>query len=193
MAIDTGLAVTCTDLQATGGIKQILLRSWADGDVVGYDNTATNHGISSIVDTGGSTASWVVFEFKNETPALTINATKENGSTAFECGLSFMLPAIDGAKFHELQAMLNTCMMAIAIDTNGKELVLGVSEKYENEINAARNQTFLNLASMEGGTGAAYSDENGITVSLMARQFELPRLYSGTLTVSTSALTATTS
>ena len=28
---------------------------------------------------------------------------------------------------------------------------------------------------MEGGTGAAYSDENGITVSLMARQFELPR------------------
>ena len=76
MAIDTGLAVTCTDLQATGGIKQILLRSWADGDVVEYDNTATNHGISSIVDTGGSTASWVVFEFKNETPALTINATK---------------------------------------------------------------------------------------------------------------------
>ena len=45
---------------------------------------------------------------------------------------------------------------------------------------------------MEGGTGAAYSDENGMTVSLMARQFELPRLYSGTLTVSTSALTATT-
>ena len=65
MAIDTGLAVTCTDLQATGGIKQILLRSWADGDVVGYDNTAANHGISSIVDTGGSTASWVVFEFKS--------------------------------------------------------------------------------------------------------------------------------
>jgi len=193
MAIDTGLAVTCTDLQATGGIKQILLRSWADGDVVGYDNAATKHGISSIVDTGGSTASWVLFEFKNETPALTINATKENGSTAFECGLSFMLPAIDAPKFHELQAMLNTCMMAIAIDTNGKELVLGVSEKYENEINAARNQTFLNLASMEGGTGAAFSDENGITVSLMARQFELPRLYTGTLTVSTSALTATTS
>jgi hypothetical protein len=193
MAIDTGLAVGCTDLQSTGGIKQILLRSWADGDAITYDNTAGKHGISSIQQTGSADANWFVFEFKNETPALTINATKENGSTAFECGLSFMLPAIDEAKFSELQKMLNTCMMAIAIDTNGKELVLGVSEKYENEINAARNQTFLNLASMEGGTGAAYSDENGITVSLMARQFELPRLYTGTLTVSTSALTATTS
>ena len=26
MAIDTGLAIACTDLQATGGISQILLR-----------------------------------------------------------------------------------------------------------------------------------------------------------------------
>ena len=45
---------------------------------------------------------------------------------------------------------------------------------------------------MEGGTGAAYADESGITVSLMARQFELPRKYIGTITVDTSALTATT-
>ena len=45
---------------------------------------------------------------------------------------------------------------------------------------------------MEGGTGAAYSDESGITVSLMARQFELPRKYIGAITVDTAALTATT-
>ena len=49
---------------------------------------------------------------------------------------------------------------------------------------------------MEGGTGAAYSDENGITVNLMARQFELPRQYDPAtgagLVVDTSALTATT-
>ena len=33
------------------------------------------------------------------------------------------------------------------------------------------------MATIEGGTGAAYSDESGVTVSLMARQFELPREY----------------
>lgn len=192
MAIDTGLAVTCTDLQATGGIKQILLRSWADGDAITYDNATGKHGISSIQKTGSANADWFVYEFKNETPALTINATKENGSTAFECGLSFMIPNNNEAKFSELQKMLNTCMMAIAIDTNGVKTVLGVSEKYENEDVDARNQTFLNLASMEGGTGAAYSDENGITVNLMSRQFELPRVYTGTCTVDTAALTATT-
>ena len=191
MAIDTGLGVTCADLQATGGIKQILLRSWANTDAVLYGNAAGEHDIDSIL-TGGSPAAWFVFEFKNETPAMTINATKENGSTAFECGLSFMLPKLDNTKFAELQALLDTCMMGIAIDTNDNAMVLGVSEKYANEDVPSKNQTFLNLASMEGGTGAAYSDENGITVSLMARQFELPRKYIGTITVDTAALTATT-
>jgi hypothetical protein len=190
MAIDTGLGVTCADLQATGGIKQILLRSWATGDVVNYGAAGT-HSIVSILETAAD-ANWFVYEFKNETPAMTINATKENGSTAFECGLSFMLPKMDVTKFSELQGLLDTCMMGIAIDTNDKAFVIGVSEKYANEDVPSKNQTFLNLASMEGGTGAAYSDENGITVSLMARQFELPREYAGTITVDTSALTATT-
>lgn len=191
MAIDKGLSVTCADLQATGGIKQILLRSWAPTDAVVYGNAAGEHDIDSIL-TGSSAAAWFVFEFKNETPAMTINATKENGSTAFECGLSFMLPKLDNTKFAELQALLDTCMMGIAIDTNGTAMVLGVSEKYANEDVPSKNQTFLNLASMEGGTGAAYSDESGITVNLMARQFELPRKYIGAITVDTAALTATT-
>ena len=88
--------------------------------------------------------------------------------------------------------MLNECMMGMALDTNGKWWVLGVSEKYANEDVASRSQTFLNMATIEGGTGTAYSDESGVTVSLMARQFELPREYAGTVTVDTSALTATT-
>ena len=50
MAIDTGLGVTCADLQATGGIKQILLRSWATGDVVNYGAAGT-HSIVSILET----------------------------------------------------------------------------------------------------------------------------------------------
>tara|TARA_R100001230_G_scaffold18237_1_gene8821 strand:- start:483 stop:1076 length:594 start_codon:yes stop_codon:yes gene_type:complete len=197
MAIDNGIAVDCSALQSTGGIKQICLRSFASGDAVTYSNAAGKHDVTKIVDSGGSTADWKVFEFKNETAALNITATKENGSTVFECGLEFMLPQINNTKMHELQTMLNTCMMAIVVTTNDEKLVVGLSEKYGNEDVISRNQTFLNLSGMEGGTGAAYSDENGLTISLMARQFELPRQYdpaSGSgLVVDTSALTATTS
>ena len=193
MAIDTGLKIECADLQSTGGITQILLRSWAEGDVVNYDPTAGVHTILSILDASpATTADWFVYEFKNETPALTISATKENGSTAFECGLSFMIPRLELTKNNALQSMLNECMMGMALDTNGQWWVLGVSEKYANEDVASRSQTFLNMATIEGGTGAAYSDESGVTVSLMARQFELPREYVGSVTVDTSALTADT-
>ena len=191
MAIDTGLGVTCADLQATGGIKQILLRSWTDNDTVTY-GAAGSHDISSI-QTSAADANWFVYEFKNEMPSLTINATKENGSTAFECALSLMIPKMNKARFDELQNLLSTCMMGIIVDTNDEKFVIGASEKYANEDVAAKSQTFLNLISMEGGTGAAYSDENGLTINLTARQFELPRLYTGTLTVNTSDLTATTS
>ena len=190
MAIDTGLAIACADLQATGGITQILLRSWTATDAITYGATGT-HSIVSILEVAAD-ANWFVYEFKNETPALTINGTKENGSTAFECGLTFMLPRLELSKNNALQSMLNECMMGMALDTNGKWWVLGVSEKYANEDVASRSQTFLNMATIEGGTGAAYSDESGVTVSLMARQFELPREYAGTVTVDTSALTATT-
>ena len=194
MAIDTGLAIDCTDLQATGGIKQILLRSWAAGDTIVYGGTGV-HTITSIKDTGGTDADWGVYEFKNETPALTINATKENGSTAFECGLSFTLPRMEVGKFNAIQDMLNACLMIIAVDTNDNAFVLGVSEKYRNESVAERSQTFGQFASAEGGSGAAYSDENGVTISLMARQFEMPREYAPSatgITVASTGLTATT-
>jgi len=194
MAIDTGLAIDCTDLQATGGIKQILLRAWASGDTIVYGGTGV-HTITSIKDTGGTDADWGVYEFKNETPALTINATKENGSTAFECGLSFTLPRMEVGKFNAIQDMLNSCLMIIAVDTNDKAFVLGVSEKYRNESVAFRSQTFAQFSSAEGGSGAAYSDENGVTISLMARQFEMPRQYAASangIQVAATGLTATT-
>jgi len=193
MAIDTGLAIVCDDLQATGGIKRILLRAWDAGDTVLYGATGV-HTITSIKDSGGTDADWGVYEFKNETPALTINATKENGSTAFECGLSFMLPKLELNKSNVIQDLLNSCLMIIAVDTNDKAFVLGVSEKYSNTLDQTRNQTFGNFASAEGGTGAAYSDESGITISLMSRQFEMPREYvsPGVIAITGTGITATT-
>ena len=186
MAIDRGLAINCNDLQRTGGISTICLRTTLTGDIVTYDSTADTHAITNIKKAGPANADdWGVFEFKQETPVMSIAATKENGSTVFECSLSFYLPLMDSSKFEALQTMLNTCMMGIVTDTNGNNYVLGLSKKYNADIDAPfKNQTFLNLSGMEGSTGAAFSEENGITVTLMSRQFELPRLYTGTLTIS---------
>ena len=192
MAITKGLSIACGDLQRTGGISQIFLRNWATDDQVTFVNTAgTNHEISNIVDSGAATATWYMYEFKDEVPTLAVTASKENGSTAFECVLSFYLPSMDTGKFAKLQELLDGCLMGIVVDTNGNNYVIGASEKYSvggsANANISRSQTYLNLTSMEGSTGAAYSEENGITVVLTARQFELPRLYTGTLTVDLDA------
>lgn len=191
MAIDNGISIGCTDLQRTGGISQIMLRSWTDDTNVVYGNAAGEHDIDSILEVAAA-ADWKLFQFKDETPTLNVTATKENGSTSFECVLSFYLPQMTNIKFHELQAMLNTCMMGIVKDTNGKYWCIGVSEKYEVSGNQEKSQTYLDLTSMEGQTGAAYSEENGITVVLTARQFELPREYVGTVVVNTGTLSCTT-
>ena len=40
MAITKGLSIVCDDMQRTGGVSQIFLRTWATGDVVTFTNTA---------------------------------------------------------------------------------------------------------------------------------------------------------
>ena len=204
MAIDSSIRVVCDDLQRSGGITQIYLRSWVAGDEIDFVNTATNHGISSILDTGGVKADWEFFDCKAETATLDIAATKENGTTSFECTLSFYLPRMGGStgaldqldKFHTLQELTDTCMMALVTDSNGTNWVIGASEKFSvggtGSDQIYRSQTFADLTGMEGSTGAAYQDENGITVTLMAKQYELPRAYMGVLTPTISAGTAVT-
>jgi hypothetical protein len=49
------------------------------------------------------------------------------------------------------------------------------------------------LSAMEGGTGAALGDENGLTVTITAQSGELPRVCSNTITYDTAAGTATLS
>lgn len=197
MAITNGLNITCADLQASGGIRNILIRTWASGDVVTYTNTSTSHAISSIVDTGGSTATWYNYEFKNELPSLTVTAAKENGSTSYECALSFMMPEMDLSKAANLQQLMDTCMMVIAVGNNGQSYVLGVSQKYQNEKAILRNQTYASMTGAEGASGAAYNDDNGWTITMGCKQWESPRLYTGTLTLyagtSAGAGTSTTS
>ncbi len=192
MAITNGINIACDDLQASGGIRNILIRTWATGDAINYVNSATSHSISSITN-GGSAATWFNYEFKNELPSLTVTAAKENGSTSYECALSFMMPEMDDSKAAALQSLMDTCMMVIAVGNNGKNYVLGVSQKYSNEKATLRNQTYASMTGAEGASGAAYNDDNGWTVTMGCKQWEAPRLYTGTIDLFTATSTSTTS
>ena len=193
MAIDSGLTVACADLNAVGGIRQILLTDLSNVATVAPTTLNATHSLTGLTVTNP----WARFEFKNETASLTITGAKEGGSTAYECALAFYIPNVDGARFHELTNLESTCPVALVELNSGKMLVIGWSYKYANQSQASaswtRNQTYANLTSIEGGSGAAYADDNGVTVTLTARQFELPLEYDGAITVVAGDVTATTS
>jgi len=192
MAIDTGLIVDCADLNAVGGIRQIIITDLDNIETVAPTGLAADHIVTALT----TTVPWARFEFKNETAALAISGTKEGGSTAYECALSFYLPDVDAGRFAELTKLQSACPVAIVQMNSGVKLMVGFSYTYENLAGSTtpwdRNQTYANLTSIEGGTGAAYADDNGVTVTLTARQFDLPLEYSGAITVDAAGTTATT-
>ena len=195
MAIDTGLLVDCGDLNAVGGIRSVLLTDL--GNITAVTPAPPGPNAAHVVSSLTVNDPWARFEFKNETAALAIAGTKEGGSTAYECALSFYIPDINAVRWIELSKMESACPVGLVEMNSGVMLLVGFSYKYENQSESAtpwvRNQTYADLTSIEGGTGSAYADDNGVTVTLTARQFELPLEYSGVITVVAGDLTATTS
>jgi len=54
MAITNGINIGCSDIVGAGGIRNILIRTWAEDDLIVYANTSTTHNITSIKNDGNS-------------------------------------------------------------------------------------------------------------------------------------------
>lgn len=194
MAIADGMSINCSDLQAVGGTRFIAIRKWDSTDTVGFDNST--HGINSIL-TGGSSAAWGVYESRIESSSLTITGTNEGKEfTAYECTVSWFIPAMTASQFYRLHQFDGDCLMVMVIDNNdatsgsaapsatyASNKVIGVSDTLDNQDSDVRTQQYCTLKSVEGGTGAAFGDEIGVTVTVGCTQYEIPRKYEGTITI----------
>ena len=190
MSIESGLSIGCTDLQASGGLSHVLIREWnnlSGTDTVTFDHTG-NWKVTAIKNSQGTAteAVWGVYESKIESSSLTIAATNEGKNiTTYECTVSMYLPRLSEDKFLRLQEMQGKCLMVLCVDTNAtigvnqsyQGMLIGASDTLSNLENKARSQTWARIASIEGGTGAAFSDEDGVTVTLTCTQFEAPNAY----------------
>ena len=204
MAIADGMAINCSDLQAVGGTRLIAIRKWQAGDVVVFDDG--NHNIDSI-KAGASDADWGVYESRIESSSITISATNENKEfTAYDCAVSWFIPGLTPDQFRKLHAFEGgDCFMVLVVDNNdnpsGTTLptanqdhnrVIGVSNTLANQDDAVRTQQYCTVRSIEGGTGAAYSDEIGVTITVGCIQYEIPRKYEGAITIGATGMTLTT-
>lgn len=206
MAIADGMAINCSDLQAVGGTRLIAIREWVSTDAVVFDDP--NHDITSIIDTGGVNASWGVFESRIESSSLTVSATNEGKEfTTYDCTVSWFIPGFTAAQFKELHDFEGgKCLMVMVVDNNDNtsgttapaatfadNKVIGVSNTLQNQDNASRTQQYCTLRSIEGGTGAAFSDEIGVTVTVGCMMYETPRNYEGTIALDADGLGLVTS
>ena len=209
MAIAAGMAINCADLQAVGGTRFIAIRNFESTDEVEFNNT--DHTITRIDQPDGTDAVWGVFESRIESSSLTITGTNEGKKiTTYESTLSWFIPGLTTAQFNQIYKFDGDCLMAMVIDNNdntsGTTLptaeqahnkVIGVSGTLSNQdsdktlpidSNPSRTQQWCRLQSVEGGTGAAFSDEIGVTVTLIAKQYEIPRAYVGVITIDADGL-----
>ena len=187
MAIASGLATGCADLQASGGIQTVFIRKWNSTGSPDKIAVSLVNKITSIADSVGSTSTWGVFETKLETPALSVSGTSVGNANTYECSLTFNLPQMDLDRRSALADLEGECLQVMMLDTNSNYWVMGISDTLTGgdgglDIPAAshigtRPQTFARLGSVEGVTGAAFSDENGMTITLTCTQYEFPRLY----------------
>ena len=204
MAIADGMAINCSDLQAVGGTRLIAIREWVSTDVVAFDDP--NHDITSILEVAAA-ANWGVYESRIESSSLTLAATNEGKEfTTYDCTVSWFIPGLTAAEFkglHDFEG--GKCLMVMVIDNNDNtsgttapsatfadNKVIGVSNTLPNQDNASRTQQYCTLRSIEGGTGAAFSDEIGVTVTVGCIMYETPRNYAGTIALGGTGLTLTT-
>ena len=204
MGVADGMAINCSDLQAVGGTRLIAIRKWLATDVVAFDDT--NHDITSILEVAAP-AEWGVYESRIESSSLTVSATNEGKFfTTYDCTVSWFIPGFTAAQFKDLHSFEGgDCLMVMVIDNNdntsgttnpsaafASNKVIGVSNTLENQDSAVRTQQYCTLRSIEGGTGAAFSDEIGVTVTVGCMMYETPRNYAGNIALGTTGLTLET-
>lgn len=187
MAIEN-LSIAHSDLEVRGGLQFVAVGLLSQASAMGFDNT----GVHTMSYTAA--AALELFDLKLGTGSLTTSGTKEGGTIMFEHTVSFYIPNCSSAHLRALETLKDKDLVVVTQGHNGVAFTLGMSQAFGLEDSTLGNvQMRARLVSMEGGTGAALGDENGLTVTITAQSGELPRVCSNTITLDTNAGTATLS
>ena len=186
MAIEN-LTIAHSDLEVRGGLQYVGLMLRESLGNVTFDETGDDHSVAL-----NATDVFQLFDLKQGTGSLSTAGTKEGGTIMFEHTVSFYVPNISTAHLSNLETLLNENLVVYCQDYNGGKYIVGVSEAYKLEDSSTGNiQMYARVSSIEGGTGAALGDENGVTVTITCSSGELPRVCSSSITLDTAGGTAT--
>ena len=195
MAIEH-LSVAASDLEVRGGLQYVAITLFEDATSVSFQNGVGQHQVNAIGGVGNAR----LFDLKQGTGSLTTTGTKEGGTILFEHTVTFFVPNMSAQHMKALEELKNQNLLVIcgtyanraanqalveggtADGSNGTRYIIGASEAFGLEDDQGNQQMFATLTSIEGSTGAAFGDENGVTVTITAQSGEMPRVFKGTFT-----------
>lgn len=174
MPLANAITVLNTDHFSRGGIRTLQL--------------ATPDATTAITDDGDGTLSGCVLagagivniDFEKETAKVTVSASQEKGLMLYTVSIEAYIPKCSGAKFKALSDLRGEMMIARCTMWDGIDLLVGydftlgkIASGGTFVVNDSTNFGLV-LESIEADSGAALSDQNGVTLKLTSVQGEPP-------------------
>ena len=158
-----------TDHFAKGGIKTLEIAAPDAG-------TTFTDGTDGSVSAGVlATAGAVAIDFEKETAKLTVSASQEKGLMLYTVSIEAYIPKCSGSHFKALSNMRGAMMVARCTMWDDIEYMVGYDFTLGKAFGGTDITNFgLVLDSVEADSGAALSDQNGVTLKLTSVQGEPP-------------------
>ena len=172
MSITSAYSYTCAP--NTGGSTRLYLANKADVTSM----TLTGSEYTAITMSGGA----VFFEFEVLTDSLEFaeNTTRsDQGAYSVEHMVNGYMPNMSTSQRDALQELIDSSpcgIIAIVLDNNSNQKVIGYSENFTNKRTAY-------IETIESTTGTGITDSNGSQFQIKSTDNELSRIYSGTVPV----------
>ena len=178
------LSIAAADYEVRGGLQYVAITTFDDATGVTFNNATGQHAVSAISGVGSA----VLFDLQEGTGALSTSGSKDGGTILFEHTISFYVPNVSTAHLSAIESLRNQNLIVWGQSYAGKVYIIGVSEAFKLEDDISNQQMYATFSSVEGGTGSALGDDNGLTVTLTAQSGELVREFTGTFTLPTDGL-----
>ena len=170
----TAITVSNTDHFAKGGVKTLTLAEYGSTTELAY--TASTNSVAATGLVLGAAGDTAIIDFEKETAKLTVSGTQEKGMMLFTVSIEAYIPNIKGASLVSLQQLVGKALIGKADFWSGSTYIVGLDNVFGTGFGAAGTTTDfpLFLESIEADSGAALSDQNGVTLKLTAVQGTLP-------------------
>jgi len=156
------------DCRSIAGIQAVYIGTW-NGSVLSFSASTATANAGEITNFTGGTSSFYKFEQPIETGSLTEtgNFNVQNGTAYYDQVVEITCHNTDQSLINKVNTLGRGKWRILVLDVNGNYFLVG-----------KQNPVFV--TSVAGGSGKAYGDLNGFTITFTGKEFDVLTQVSST-------------